>query len=351
MLNGDGQTEGGVALLVDFENLALGAEGGREVDCGALLTLAAGFGPVCGANVYADWRMKTLRRYPEDFYGLPMEFVQVLGRYRGRVLKNAVDVRMAVDAVELMHAMPAIDVYVVVTGDRDFIHVVQALQQRGKTVVGVAPCGAASAELVALCDRFVFYESIAGRAGPRPEPKAADARGRLRALVGGGGGAKRAVRRILGFRGGMPGGPERDASARSPRGANGTDPGKPPTAGAAGGLRGLGWGWFRWAREQLESGAVAVNADGGWLHRIGDEAFAVVPDCFEEWAAREGVGAKTAKNRVGRLRRHRSQRRAGGTCDRFHAALGDGRKARGMLFPGELLWGDDEPDAGSATLV
>ena len=66
--------------------------------------------------------MKTLRRYPEDFYALPMEFVQVLGRYRGRVLKNAVDVRMAVDAVELMHSMPTIDVYIVVTGDRDFSH-------------------------------------------------------------------------------------------------------------------------------------------------------------------------------------------------------------------------------------
>ena len=44
MLNGNGQMEGGVALLVDFENLALGVEGGREVDCAALLTLAAGFG-------------------------------------------------------------------------------------------------------------------------------------------------------------------------------------------------------------------------------------------------------------------------------------------------------------------
>ena len=336
MSNGNGQRDGGVALLVDFENLALTVEGARrEVDCGALLTLAAGYGPVWGANLYADWRTRTMRGYPDDLYGLGMEFVQVLGRCRGRVLKNAVDIRMAVDAMELVWSVPRIDVYVVATGDRDFVEVVRALQRHGKTVVGVAPLDAASGELAGLCDRFVYYETIAGRA-----------------LVRGGGAATRGVCRVLGARGGVSGGVGRQARADSPGGAEARDADAAPPAGFADGPRGLGWGWFRWAREQLESGAVVVNADGGWLHRIGDDAFAVVSVCFEEWAAREGVAASTAKNRVGRLQRHRpSQRRDGGTGDRFRAVLGDGRRARGMLFPGGLLWGDDEPEDGSATLL
>ena len=206
MSDENGQMEGGVALLVDFENLALTAEGSRrEVDCGALLTLASGYGPVYGANLYADWRTRTMRGYPEDLYGLGMEFVQVLGRCRGRVLKNAVDIRMAVDAMELVWSVPRIDVYVLATGDRDFVEVVRALQRHGKTVVGVAPLDAASGELAGLCDRFAYYETNAGRAGPRPGRRVADARGTLRALVRGGGAATRAVRRVLGVRGGVSG--------------------------------------------------------------------------------------------------------------------------------------------------
>lgn len=139
MLNGNGQSEGGVALLVDFENLVLSGGGRREVDCAALVTLAAAYGPLCGANLYADWRTRTMRGYPDDLLGLGVEFVQVVGRRRGRVLKNAVDVRMAMDAAALVHVMPCIDVYVLVTGDGDFVHVVQGLHREGKKVVGVAP--------------------------------------------------------------------------------------------------------------------------------------------------------------------------------------------------------------------
>ena len=196
MSNGNGQMEGGVALLVDFENLVLCGGGRAEVDCGALLTLAAGFGPLRGANLYADWRAKTMRRYPDRLCEFDVEFVLVLGRRRGRVLKNAVDIRMAVDAVELVHAMPDIDVYVVVTGDRDFVCMVQALQRRGKTVVGVAPLDGASGELVGQCDRFVYYESTRG--APR-RPWAADGRGAY-ARWRGAARRRRGRLRVLGFR-------------------------------------------------------------------------------------------------------------------------------------------------------
>ncbi|MCY3813532.1 MAG: NYN domain-containing protein [Gammaproteobacteria bacterium] len=338
MLNGsNGTSQGGVALLVDFENLVLSAGGGREADCAALLALAGGYGPVRVANVYADWRTRTMRDYPDGIHGLGVEFVQVLGRRRGRVLKNAVDVRMAVDAVELVRDVPGIGVYVIVSGDRDFVEVVQALKRHGKTVVGVARRGAVGAELVGVCDRFVYYESMEARVGARAVPAPA---GPLRALVRGGRAAKCAARRMLRVREGSDGGAPTGAGVRADA----------PTV-AVGGRRAIGWGWFEWAREQLASGAVAANEDGGWLHRIDDEAFAVVPDCFEEWAAREGVAVTTAKNRVHRLRLHRRQRRGGVMGDRFHAALGDGRKARGMLFPGGLLWGDEEPEIGRGRLV
>ena len=354
MSNGNGQPEGGVALLVDFENLAMGAGRGAvgEVDCAALLALAARYGPVYGANLYADWSQKTMRPYVERYYGLGLEFVQVLGRYRKGVLRNAVDLRMAFDAADLMHTMPCIDVYVLGTGDGDFVQVVQGLQRHGRRVVGVAPQDCASVALVGVCDRFVYHESIAWRTGPGPWATA-PGRDPARALVRSGRVAGRAVRRVLGFRGWTPDWGRRPAGEDLPRAhlpGGGTGARIRP-ATVDGRSRAVGWGWFEWAREQVESGAVAVNADGGWLHRVGDAALVVEPDCFEAWAAREGVAAKTAKNRVRRLQRHRVRRRKGRVGDRFHAVLGDGRRVHGMLVPGELLWGDDDPEDGTATLV
>ena len=67
---------------------------------------------------------------------------------------------MAVDAVSLMSSLRHIDVYVIVSGDRDFIHVLKELRRHGKTVVGVSPNSAVSEDFAALCDRFLRYEAL-----------------------------------------------------------------------------------------------------------------------------------------------------------------------------------------------
>ena len=480
MLNGNGNPEGGVALLIDFENVVRGVErGGGEVDCGALMAVAAEHGPVRVANAYADWRMADTAPYQERLARAGIEPVSVLARRSGALFKNAVDLRVAVDAVELAWSMPNVDVYVLVTGDGDFVPVVYALRRRGKTVVGVCPHSGASRGLAAMCDRFVRYGGWSG--GPRGM-----LRGLARCARGGSSRVQGAVRRILGDRqrklaslgyeamtprrrarvtkvfeaardldgdgpftvrdiqdrvagtavlskqdvvrcarllhegGALEAADGRayarfrerrfsvgaDAAsadafvlaheaalvARLSHGGQrvevdgavaaallGLDPHSAddlayagrvleharnrlvgplrfagealaPETGAVGDGR-AGWDWVRWVAEQVQSGAVAVNADGGWLHRIDDEAYAVVPDCFEELAALEGVRPKTVKNRVTKLGLHRLRSGGGGKVDLFRAVLGDGRTASGMLFPGGLLWGDDEPEDGSATLL
>lgn len=111
-----------------------------------------------------------------------------------------------------------------------------------------------------------------------------------------------------------------------------------------------GWDWVRSVGAQARSGSVAVNADGGWLHRVGDDACAVVPYCFEEfarWRGRRQDGAGPGA----RLRRCRSQR----------SPAGDGQPvsggARGRVegvrdaVPGGAAVGDAEPEAGLATLT
>ena len=359
----NGRPEGGVALLVDFENLVRGVErGGGQFDCGLLTALAAGCGRLRVARAYADWRMADTDPHRERVARAGIEAVDVPARRDGALVKNAVDVRMAADAVDLAWSMPGVATCVLATGDGDFVPVVRALQRRGKTVVGVCPDGAASLALANACDAFVGYATLADRAlGVGP------------AVLDGGrwppgsacrpGSARRLLDRIAGL--GRLGGVRRAATAAR-RDDDLDERGEPaPVAGASrrprrgaglaaeldGAAGPAGMGWVRWVRERLASGAVAANADGGWLHRMGEEAFVVVPDCFEACAAADGVAVKTVKNRVMRLGLHRMERAGDGAVDLFRAALGDGRVVRGMLFPGRLLWGDKAPETGSATLT
>lgn len=150
---------GQVALLIDFENLVRAVDE-EDIDCEALFRLAEQYGRVLVANAYADWRMKDVNQYQTDLYSLGIDLIHVLGRRWGAAVKNAVDVKMAVDAVSLMSTLPHIDVFVIASGDRDFIHVLKELRRHGKTVVGVSPNSAVSEDFAALCDRFLRYEAL-----------------------------------------------------------------------------------------------------------------------------------------------------------------------------------------------
>jgi len=151
---------GQVAILIDFENLVRGASNQETIDCELIFKLAEEYGRVLMANAYADWRMKDVNQYQTDLYRLGIELVHVFGKYGGDVFKNAVDVKIAVDAISATSSLPHINVFVIVSGDRDFIPVIKALRRQGKTVIGVSPAMATSDDFAALCDRFIQYESL-----------------------------------------------------------------------------------------------------------------------------------------------------------------------------------------------
>ena len=64
---------------------------------------------------------------------------------------------------------------------------------------------------------------------------------------------------------------------------------------------------------------LTVNAESGWLYNIAGEAYVVVPDGFDELAAIEGVEAKTVKNRVVRLGRHRERSSRASAANTYRA--------------------------------
>ena len=94
---------------------------------------------------------------------------------------------------------------------------------------------------------------------------------------------------------------------------------------------------------------IPVN-EGGWLHNVAGEAYVVVPDGFEAFAAVDGVAAKTVRNRVARLGRHRERGSTSGAANTFRAELADGRRVEGMVFPGEMIWDGDPPAEADGAL-
>ena len=182
-MNADAAAGGQVALLIDFENLVRAVDE-KDIDCEAVFRLADEYGRVLVANAYADWRMKDVNQYQVDLYGLGIELVHVFGQRRGALMKNAVDVKMAVDAVSLMSSLPHIDVYVIVSGDRDFIHVLKELRRHGKTVIGVSPNSAVSSDFSSLCDRFLRYEALTSMVETTGAESIGEVRAKLAEILG-----------------------------------------------------------------------------------------------------------------------------------------------------------------------
>jgi len=160
------------AVLVDFENMVYGlahrhgAEHLAEVLC--LPTLWATVREMVHPAVrraYGDWRVRDLNQFQVELYRSGFELVQVLGRLTPGSRKNATDIRLAVDSVELALRESHLRRFVIVSGDRDMVEVVRCLHKYGRDVIAIAPDWSASAELTEMVDRFVPYSAIQRRAG------------------------------------------------------------------------------------------------------------------------------------------------------------------------------------------
>jgi hypothetical protein len=78
--------------------------------------------------------------------------------------KNLADMQMVVDAMGTLIDRQDFATYVLMTGDRDFAPLVQALRKRGKRVIGAGVKHTTSQRLVHLCDHYIYYDDLVGEA-------------------------------------------------------------------------------------------------------------------------------------------------------------------------------------------
>ena len=80
----------------------------------------------------------------------------------GSAKKNATDIRLAIDALELVFVRPEIGTFILLSGDSDFSSLVIKLKEYGKYVIGVGIRESSSDLLVMNCDEYYSYNALAG---------------------------------------------------------------------------------------------------------------------------------------------------------------------------------------------
>ncbi len=143
-----------VALLVDFENLIKNSSDAYHAKL--LVDFAKEYGRVVISKAYANWNYTYLRKHERACYDYGIDPVKILRKNS----ENIVDIKLAVDAVDMMHFLSQINVFIIVSSDKDFTHLYEILRAHGKMVVVVA--FNSNPILERSCDRFILYESIIG---------------------------------------------------------------------------------------------------------------------------------------------------------------------------------------------
>jgi uncharacterized LabA/DUF88 family protein len=194
-------------LLIDLENFYLSREENSTTtpciysfkeDLERLYNFAVDFAGgrrLVVRRAYANfnvWRM-TKEGGPKEYYlqQLPnllmdkgIEPVQVF-RFPGGGNKNASDMRLAMDATALLNDPASVDLFVLVTGDADFIPLVLELKRRGAEVAVIGVMWHTKAVFQRYCDRFEYFEDLVAAQEIEADSVAdlAQIRGSLNALL------------------------------------------------------------------------------------------------------------------------------------------------------------------------
>src|SRR5271154_6198589 len=146
------------AVFIDFDNIEIGVKSTlqREFDVAAVLEALKERGEIVTKIAYANWgRQDTFTRQLSEH---AVQMVQRDPSPRGD--KNGADINLALDALEMAFTHDHINAFAIVSGDSDFIALVNKLKQYDKRVYVLGGRAFTSTILQRNCHEFVAYESI-----------------------------------------------------------------------------------------------------------------------------------------------------------------------------------------------
>src|SRR5215472_17039486 len=147
-----------IAVFVDYDNIEIGLKSTlrRDFDVSLALDALKERGDIVAKFAYANWGRQdgATRQMAEN----AVQMVQRIPSPRGD--KNGADINLALDALEMAFTHTHVNAFAIVSGDSDFIPLVNKLKEYGKTVFVVGGKAFTSTILQQNCHEFVSYESL-----------------------------------------------------------------------------------------------------------------------------------------------------------------------------------------------
>lgn len=147
-----------IAVFVDYDNIEIGVKSTlrREFDVSLPLDALKERGDIVAKFAYANWSRQepAVRQMAEN----AVQMVQRLPSPRGD--KNGADINLALDALEMAFTHRNVNAFAIISGDSDFIPLVNKLKAYGKTIYIVGGKAFTSNILQQNCHEFISYESL-----------------------------------------------------------------------------------------------------------------------------------------------------------------------------------------------
>lgn len=161
-----------VAVYWDFENIHAAVLEEKEgegtyrrvfneiqdpvVKIGAIVRYVSGLGTIAINRAYANW--ERFSSYRLALLEHSIDLIQIFPP--GGKAKNGADIRLAIDVIQDILVFPHITTVVIISGDSDYISLVQRCKQQGRDVFGIGVQRAASQFLIKSCNEFKFYHTL-----------------------------------------------------------------------------------------------------------------------------------------------------------------------------------------------
>jgi uncharacterized protein (TIGR00288 family) len=159
-----------LAVFIDFDNIEIGVKSTlhREFDVAAVLDALKERGEIVTCVAYANWgRQESATRAMTEH---AVQMVQRDPSPRGD--KNGADINLALDALEMAFTHDHINAFAIVSGDSDFIALLNKLKQYDKRVFVLGGRAFTSTILQKNCHEFISYESLLDEPKPAPAARA-----------------------------------------------------------------------------------------------------------------------------------------------------------------------------------
>lgn len=147
-----------IAVFVDYDNIEIGVKSTlqREFDVSVALNALKERGDIVAKFAYANWtRQEGATR---QMAANAVQMVQRIPSPRGD--KNGADINLALDALEMAFTHDHVNAFAIVSGDSDFIPLVNKLREFGKTIFVLGGKAFTSTILQQNCHEFISYESL-----------------------------------------------------------------------------------------------------------------------------------------------------------------------------------------------